>query len=1437
MQIAGKLLGANKGYLGHRVEALTAVTGVEAAERANTNVLLVQADVADDGSFELGFTDPLKPQGTAEVSVRAPTGERIALVDSALAKDKPLRIEAKPRAAVPVDVEVDPFAASLGPVVLSVQLVDKHVERSGNQLVSIWGVARPERRARGEPPRVVLGAGYTDARGLVSISIPRRAYEKVEAVVPADLTNREPTAFSLDENNLPGGQVTVAVSLPESSPATTDTGSPDAAADTEDCSCKDGSVTPRTPDHGALVGATGVYATDLGVGTCPSPAIPNRTLEEYRYYSLVRTTDPVLFGTRFKRPKVLSDLGVQLAGELAYGIGAFDTALIPKGGDISPDASVGRAAAGRSVDALRLSSPTYRASGLINARAWRETGDLNEVQKAIQARAGSLSEDTLRQALADPDGFTPMTLMTAERSAAFESLGRKLDLHAGIVGGRKPVSADNMPSWDAAPRTYQAATIAHGHVLEWRQVWRADGYSLGDLLYSLPLAPGQKRKIVVLDWDRRESAIRSESRSVSESFSADLSRDRAVSEIVNSTISESIRAGSKTNTWAAGGGLGLGIPFSGGFFGLGVAGGGGGSSSTAWQDSARSLGAYAGQQLSDRTQQASSAVRSQRASVVVGQEQSEALTVTSEVVANYNHCHAMTVEYFEVLEHFRVDIELAAVSECLFVPLQMTRWDDLKALRWRDCLQTYLRDRGWRGGFDAAERIITGYADTDFPPGRYADELVREMSGECRIELDIVRPRPAHEEEDIDAYLDSNWKFWEQIFGVDSAAAAYNDSVEDRQLADRIFARELAPRVARGFCDRLTLTLLIDRGGAAPAEEPAVCDFTMVSDYYPGREHLVSFRVVSLPAAPFTRAQLKGIRIGTTLEGLAPGSRTILRYAQVNYRNDYRNFALVSGRRLRDDIDVGDPAFISTRSLSRGEEFDPRANDLRLRDGLIKHLNEFIEHYHHVIWWRMDPCRRFMLLDGFIAPHSGNRSVATVTENRLLDIIGNSLVLPVAPGFHLDPNVTTKKEDEPIDLLEAYRPKIPFPPKRISIPTRGVHAEAILGECNSCEKVDDTRFWDWASEPTGDEPPEILTTSTSTRRQTPADTTPSTLATPIVAIQNAPAAPDPSGLTGVAALLGQMNLFKDVTGLEGNQANAIGAFQRALQTANFFGKLAAGGAKAAHANRQGDRVLQKLKESESSGLISKDDAKKVAGKLFGVMNSDVGGGDKPLSQETSVADSLRSFLSGSGKKTMSVSQGTGNQKQTVDAKFDNGSGETPEPAKPVIDSVISGVPAINQVKSKGCWAAAVTMLRSFQDKQTLDIAAVLDEAGAPYPDMYENNTGLQPSDIAAFMEAFHLQDATLGALTAEALAAQLKDRGPLWVVVDEDPAATFSVHARVITGVRGGGEPDDTNVIYNDPATGTEQSETLAAFIAKAIQLGNGLNSAFGGYSPMILSL
>ena len=77
--------------------------------------------------------------------------------------------------------------------------------------------------------------------------------------------------------------------------------------------------------------------------------------------------------------------------------------------------------------------------------------------------------------------------------------------------GRLPLDTQTPVDWDTTPTIYEATSIAHGHLLHFKQVWYADGYSLGDLLYSLPLAPGQKKLISVIDWERRESTSRATS--------------------------------------------------------------------------------------------------------------------------------------------------------------------------------------------------------------------------------------------------------------------------------------------------------------------------------------------------------------------------------------------------------------------------------------------------------------------------------------------------------------------------------------------------------------------------------------------------------------------------------------------------------------------------------------------------------------------------------------------------------------------------------------------------------------------------------------------------------------------------------------------------------------------------------------------------------------
>ena len=71
--------------------------------------------------------------------------------------------------------------------------------------------------------------------------------------------------------------------------------------------------------------------------------------------------------------------------------------------------------------------------------------------------------------------------------------------------------------------------------------------------------------IAVIDWERQETATRTEQLEEEEALSSLLSRDRDVSEIVGSSLTQNESGGSSITMWGAGGGVGArsGPSFSG----------------------------------------------------------------------------------------------------------------------------------------------------------------------------------------------------------------------------------------------------------------------------------------------------------------------------------------------------------------------------------------------------------------------------------------------------------------------------------------------------------------------------------------------------------------------------------------------------------------------------------------------------------------------------------------------------------------------------------------------------------------------------------------------------------------------------------------------------------------------------------------------------------
>ena len=208
---------------------------------------------------------------------------------------------------------------------------------------------------------------------------------------------------------------------------------------------------------------------------------------------------------------------------------------------------------------------------------------------------------------------------------------------------------------------------AIGAILTFGQSWFAQGLTLGNLLHSVALAPGESTRIAVYDWTRTTEAKAQENITEAEQLSNVSTHNRAISEVQEAVTHEvqsgfSKSSGSST-TSAGGGGFGLSL-------GPLTLGGSGSSANTSTEAESfsssagtRDLAATMNQRVSDSTQQASSSVRDRRASIVKEISEQEHESVSTRIIANYNHMHALTVQYFEVIEIY--GNQLHQVERCL----------------------------------------------------------------------------------------------------------------------------------------------------------------------------------------------------------------------------------------------------------------------------------------------------------------------------------------------------------------------------------------------------------------------------------------------------------------------------------------------------------------------------------------------------------------------------------------------------------------------------------------------------------------------------------------------------------------------------------------------------------------------------------------------------
>jgi len=229
-------------------------------------------------------------------------------------------------------------------------------------------------------------------------------------------------------------------------------------------------------------------------------------------------------------------------------------------------------------------------------------------------------------------------------------------------------------------------TPAVGGILTYSQSWYFRGLTLGNLIHGVALAPGESTKIAMIDWSRRTSSSVTEAIDQGESLQANISRTRSISEITHAVARETQSGASAATTFAHSEEVGRStghaslLPLihdtttEGTSYGSATSEG----RSTSWSTSSgeRDVSGEMSQNIADTTHQAAQSTRNRRASIVKEVSQSESEKLTTRTVTNYNHMHALTVQYYEVVQIYRTILNLSKAERALFIPMKLINFLD-----------------------------------------------------------------------------------------------------------------------------------------------------------------------------------------------------------------------------------------------------------------------------------------------------------------------------------------------------------------------------------------------------------------------------------------------------------------------------------------------------------------------------------------------------------------------------------------------------------------------------------------------------------------------------------------------------------------------------------------------------------------------------------------
>lgn len=273
------------------------------------------------------------------------------------------------------------------------------------------------------------------------------------------------------------------------------------------------------------------------------------------------------------------------------------------------------------------------------------------------------------------------------------------------------------------PRLPSGTGLPVAVFVPWRQTWTLKGFSRGNLLHSIALAPMEQVTLQVFSWERRTRSLDQSSETEVDQSTEITNTTRDTEDVFREMIAK------RDFAWQLSGSLDA--SYNNGVASIQVGIDGSVSNTTNIQETARN----SSQHIRESTIKASARVRSRRVTRITQTVETGREERVTRLIRNPNQCHTLTLDFFEALAHYEISLEFMPQRLRLVVlipnPVKHREFSSEIVRRNETTLRNALIEPALVDGFDAC-RFVAAYDEAKnlLPAQRVVEAKTEEIQAQ-----------------------------------------------------------------------------------------------------------------------------------------------------------------------------------------------------------------------------------------------------------------------------------------------------------------------------------------------------------------------------------------------------------------------------------------------------------------------------------------------------------------------------------------------------------------------------------------------------------------------------------------------------------------------------------------------------------------------------------